>query len=751
MTQDVILPSASLAAAKRRLEIAREEAQSRHEADKSYLSSKCVICDAILKITQPLVSAQTEISVDRWESPGQSTCANHYKLFPQDASFTKQEIILRRPLRQSLLHIYPTPQTVGRPARFEAPWEWFKPGQIIPTFSKTLSLSKPRLVDPHWIDLELFKGWLTKCSLNHQGVCDGGDQDRIEIDQILVIDVSRQCLVWRDTSSRYFALSYVWGRANKLMTTTKTLNQLQQPGSLGPTQHGSALPRTITQAIELTRALGEQFLWVDALSIVQDASEKHKYLNAMASIFANAVLTIVAAGGTDANAGFRGLPGISAPRQMSQQVAAIHPLKHLVKPISRQVWDDTLLEPWSTRAWTFQEGILSHRLLYLSHDSARWICRNSRWSEESNSPECLVSHGTIEQRQQSIASPHISASPLPSQQELETLVNGFNCRKFTFPEDALFAFAGVSAKLSRKFEYGLVSGLPALFFDLCLLWQPLRRLGPAVRRERIKLDSDAPLPSWSWAGWETEVVWPFTWNRTTDPSGPAPVILGTMRPFYQTTFSYASSSGDDIKIPSEWSNFAFSGEERSSDWVSHSTRPDANSDFTNQRDIPYFIHPSDASQQFWFPTPVSNRHWAPLSIDKVNFRGMVGQFRLGQVRRYMTQILTLDGTHAGTLWQHDEDDAEYKKALIDDMPIDLVAIIGCVVANDDHSWWDLPQASLENLSMENLQEPERTRQVYNVLWINRDGEVAYRKGSGEVDRFIWDKVVGKGETAISLG
>lgn len=34
MTQDVILPSASLAAAKRRLEIAREEAQSRHEADK---------------------------------------------------------------------------------------------------------------------------------------------------------------------------------------------------------------------------------------------------------------------------------------------------------------------------------------------------------------------------------------------------------------------------------------------------------------------------------------------------------------------------------------------------------------------------------------------------------------------------------------------------------------------------------------------------------------------------------------------
>lgn len=85
------------------------------------------------------------------------------------------------------------------------------------------------------------------------------------------------------------------------------------------------------------------------------------------------------------------------------------------------------------------------------------------------------------------------------------------------------------------------------------------------------------------------------------------------------------------------------------------------------------------------------------------------------------------------------------------MPIDLVAIIGCVVAKDEHSWWDPPQAPLETLSMEDLQEPERTQQVYNVLWINREREVAYRKGNGEVDRFIWDKVASEGETAISLG
>lgn len=49
------------------------------------------------------------------------------------------------------------------------------------------------------------------------------------------------------------------------------------------------------------------------------------------------------------------------------------------------------------------------------------------------------------------------------------------------------------------------------------------------------------------------------------------------------------------------------------------------------------------------------------------------------------------------------------------------------------------------------QEPERTQRIYNVLRIKSEGEVAYRKGSSEVDRCSWDKIVGETETAISLG
>ncbi len=50
--------------------------------------------------------------------------------------------------------------------------------------------------------------------------------------------------------------------------------------------------------MELIRQLGEQYLWVDSLCIVRDDDvERHDQLERMGSIYANAYMTIVAAGG----------------------------------------------------------------------------------------------------------------------------------------------------------------------------------------------------------------------------------------------------------------------------------------------------------------------------------------------------------------------------------------------------------------------------------------------------------------------
>lgn len=60
-------------------------------------------------------------------------------------------------------------------------------------------------------------------------------------------------------------------------------------------------------------------------------------------------------------------------------------------------------------------------------------------------------------------------------------VNTFNQRELTFSKDVFDAFAGVSAVMGQQFRGGFHFGLPQLFFDAVLLWQPGED-GPIKRR-----------------------------------------------------------------------------------------------------------------------------------------------------------------------------------------------------------------------------------------------------------------------------
>jgi hypothetical protein len=50
----------------------------------------------------------------------------------------------------------------------------------------------------------------------------------------------------------------------------------------------------------------------------------------------------------------------------------------------------------------------------------------------------------------------------------------YNKREFTYPEDNLVTFLGILSVLNTKFEGGFYQGLPGMFFDIALLWQPYR-------------------------------------------------------------------------------------------------------------------------------------------------------------------------------------------------------------------------------------------------------------------------------------
>ena len=68
-------------------------------------------------------------------------------------------------------------------------------------------------------------------------------------------------------SDEYIALSYRWGTSPGLRLTCTTFDQFR----LGMPYE--SLPRTIQDAIYITRKLGVRWLWVDALCILQDSED----------------------------------------------------------------------------------------------------------------------------------------------------------------------------------------------------------------------------------------------------------------------------------------------------------------------------------------------------------------------------------------------------------------------------------------------------------------------------------------------
>lgn len=122
----------------------------------------------------------------------------------------------------------------------------------------------------------------------------------------------------------------------------------------------------------VTRQIDLRYLWVDALCIVQDSEkDKHKQIDRMDGIYSSALLTIVAASGKHAD---DGLAGISRARKISQRVELVDGLMFaLPLPDHMSLESDRSLF-WNSRGWTYQEKVLSKRLLVFTDYQVYFKC-----------------------------------------------------------------------------------------------------------------------------------------------------------------------------------------------------------------------------------------------------------------------------------------------------------------------------------------------------------------------------------------
>ncbi|KAK4452581.1 heterokaryon incompatibility protein-domain-containing protein [Podospora aff. communis PSN243] len=328
-----------------------------------------------------------------------------------------------------------------------------------------------------------------------------------------VIDFAQQCIVSAPASPdfEFAALSYVWGRAPSFQLTTANLQLLTTPG--GITKVLPSLPQTIVDAMTATIHAGIQYLWVDALCIIQDSpADKAAQISCMGTIYSCASLTIVAASGDSSAAG---LPGILSTRR-DPAVAAQH--TEVVSNLTFHTMPPTLREslaqsPWSTRGWTYQEYILSRRLLIFTPSRVYFVCAHNATCEDTENMSAeakadLASQGGFED-----ALPFGGMDPrtVQPQREFEpgprpwgtyvNLVENYTPRQLTVEGDVVAAVEGILRVLTKRMVRSfLVVGMPEYCFEKALMWFHTGA-GPVRRRLPPPVGQVGRFPSWAWAGW----------------------------------------------------------------------------------------------------------------------------------------------------------------------------------------------------------------------------------------------------------
>ena len=148
-------------------------------------------------------------------------------------------------------------------------------------------------------------------------------------------------------------------------------------------------PRTLQEAISLTRDLDLRYIWIDGLCIDQAHSAmKATIITYMGEIYAAADIVIVAATGVDAS---YGLPGTkNHPRQRKEPLArALSAKGHCIEFIEPQDSFDVQLmaSVWSTRGWTYQEIALARRCIVVFPGETFCVCNGHLQREAYSTPE----------------------------------------------------------------------------------------------------------------------------------------------------------------------------------------------------------------------------------------------------------------------------------------------------------------------------------------------------------------------------
>lgn len=383
------------------------------------------------------------------------------------------------------------------------------------------------------------EAWFQKCSTTHAKCRDFPNlvaPDGQLPSRILDLrgdKIKLECSVRDIPNFRYTTLSHMWGPDPSTYLQLKQEN-LEAFKSEIPS---SQLPAKYLDAVEVTRALGFHYLWIDSLCIIQDSPEdwKREALK-MAAVYGRTACNIsythpsseaatklhlrdprvhlpcmlkpeiLELGGVDSRHHRHVISTASLinppPPPQSNAVVVQH-----VAGIMTKFWSPNSykgLWPLLTRAWVFQERLLCPRNVYYGHDRLLWECceevHDEFYGPLEHSPRSKERFHAIFSGSEENGGWHkYFVGTLRGQWHL--LVQDYRALDLTFEKDRIIAFAGIAKAVQTRTRFTYLAGIWKELAEFDLLWttSQQQRRPEEQRRGRDEVGGQpARLPSWSW-------------------------------------------------------------------------------------------------------------------------------------------------------------------------------------------------------------------------------------------------------------
>lgn len=355
----------------------------------------------------------------------------------------------------------------------------------------------------------LLRQWLRDCDENHGDCWRPSDQKDIRLPTRL-IEIGGSPAVVRLVESaksfknkpRFAALSYPWGDSRHHEHYFTDVENYEMHKRQIPVE---ALPPLLQNAIQVTRDIGIEYLWIDALCIKQGPNGDFNYeAERMEDVFSAAYCVLAASRATGVSDGFMG------PRKQRQVVAVPNSSLFLSEDID-DFQHDVIEGHLNKRGWVLQERALARRTIYFTESQTYWECGRGVRCETFSKMSKYVQIGMKDNEE--LTSPcskqaaFLGDSDFPrmagrdtkgSQIRLfESLYEQYSRLHFTNDHDKPIAIAGLERRLCAAFHTDGGFGVFDIYLGRSLLWQ--RATADVESLTKITFPcGQEHVPSWSW-------------------------------------------------------------------------------------------------------------------------------------------------------------------------------------------------------------------------------------------------------------